>query len=79
MNDIYMHYRFVSMCRLAYYFKIIFVFSLMPHPVFLLSCNPYPITTAQPMSEVAYKVYDLLLTRIYKKHPMGCVYHGPSQ
>lgn len=29
-----MQYRFVSMCRLAYYFKIIFVFSLMPHPVF---------------------------------------------
>lgn len=39
----------------------------MPHPDFLLSCDFYPITTSQPKSEVAYKVYDLLLTWIYKK------------
>lgn len=43
----------------------------MPPPDFLLCWNPYPIITAQPKSEVAYKVYDLLLTWIYKKVSYG--------
>lgn len=44
------------------------MFSLISHPDFLLSCSSYPSTTAQPNSEVAYKIYDFLLTWILKKY-----------
>lgn len=51
--------------------QYLIVFSLMPHPDFLLPYNPHPITTVQPKSEVAYEVCDLYPLVCTKKHPRG--------